>query len=224
MNIYIVYGLRRSGNHAILEWLLYNFSQENRISDNANYVLRGDSCYINDFLFVKRTGLKSILSKFKNLNNIIIGCEESESLSVDMPHYIIGNVIKEIVIIRDIPSIIASRLKRVETNPEIKHLMSTDERFFSNWKHYASNNTIKFEDWLTKKECRDNLCLDLGIENLDNVSYVSRIGGGSSFVGTKLDSVENILNRESQIQIPSDLIERINAKDIADTRKSVGYI
>ena len=48
MAYHAIYGLRRSGNHAILEWMIKNFSQKDQ-----RYVLKhrliasGNSCYLN---------------------------------------------------------------------------------------------------------------------------------------------------------------------------------
>ena len=232
MAYHAIYGLRRSGNHAILEWMIKNFSQKDQ-----RYVLKhrliasGNSCYLNaineyiqsrdlfiDYNFAKIT-YKNLLISYEDIPETI----HSE--------YTLG--FNKIVILRDILNVVASRYKRMmDKNPKSLgyKLMKIDENLFSCWISHASafkRNilTIKFEDWLSSKEQRDKIANNLGCKNMDCISTIPFHGEGSSFSKMeKIPSVKDLLSRSKQVQLPKEILERIQKSDISNLRKEHGYL
>ena len=109
-------------------------------------------------------------------------------------------------------------------------LMKIDENLFNCWKSHASafkKNVliIKFEDWLSSKEQRDKIANSLGCKNIDCVDTIPFHGGGSSFSKMeKIPSAKDLQSRSEQVQLPSEILERIQKSDISNLRKEHGYM
>ena len=232
MSYHAIYGLRRSGNHAILEWMIKNFSQKDqRHVIKHRLITSGNSCYLNaineyiqsrdlfiDYNFAKIT-YKNLLISYEDIPETL----ESE--------YTLG--FNKIVILRDILNVVASRYKRMmDIDPKSidYKLMEIDEKLFQCWISHASafkRNVliIKFEDWLSSKEQRDRISNSLGCKNIDCVNTIPFHGGGSSFTKMeKIPSVEDLLNRSEQVKLPTEILERIQKSDILNLRKEHGYV
>ena len=84
---------------------------------------------------------------------------------------------------------------------------------------------IKFEDWLSSKEQRDKIANSLGCKNIDCVGTIPFHGGGSSFSKMeKIPSAKDLQSRWEQVQLPSEILERIQKTDISNLRKEHGYM
>lgn len=200
------YGLRRSGNHAILEWLLFNFNQSNREIESTRVVRRGDSLYFNEMNSYSRINETKIIFKYLNLGvkNFIFSYEEQDTFDHDIAHPFSKNMVEnKIIISRNLRSNAASRLKR--GTPD----MRVDNVFFNRWLNHRKHCSLTYEDWLTNKKSRDDLCQSLRIENFDKRDVVSHIGNGSSFIGQSLDSVENLINRGKNFNFNKLILEKI---------------
>lgn len=226
--IYSFYGLRRSGNHAILEWLLYNMGNgkdrfcHRKHYDSEKVISRGNSFYFND---VSRYS-SHIQLCYDVIEAHQMGCNTMLVTYEDKPiSYKLIPSKKDIVIIRDIVNVLASRIKN--SNPNNLSDMRVDQGIVDLWKEHASNQDcikILYESWLTSKSYRDSICEHLNIFNLDNTNEVYSFGGGSSFVGERLDSKENLLNRYKDVDFPNEINEMISDKSIVELRKKLGYI
>lgn len=206
MKIVKFYGMRRSGNHAILEWLLYNLNQSNRNSNISNTVIvRGDSAYLNEVNEIRPFRLMTCCNFIKNLEikNLIITYEDESRFDHDIPDCLSGEVASTIILSRGLRSNAASRLKKQKDD------MLVDDSFFQNWQSHYLSRTITYEDWLTSKSIRDSLSETLGVENLDKTDFVSSFGGGSSFIGEGLDSTINLLNRGKNFKFEDEVLKKI---------------
>jgi hypothetical protein len=124
----------------------------------------------------------------------------------------------KIVLIRDIYNLAASRLKRGSDD------MKIDGNFVDLWLQYSSSpNLFKYEDFLLNKDKRDELCERLGVENLDYTDGVMLNGGGSSFVGVKLDTKENYLSRYKMVEFPEKVSKLLSDVRIQEVREKLGY-
>jgi hypothetical protein len=211
--VYEFWGMQRSGNHAILNWQLENFSdgsQKQPILDRCpmNHRIADDnSFHTNDTLFLNaivRDDKKNIsdinLRKYIKLkfNNIIFSYEDSHfNKSLGLP-------CKQFVIMRNLENLIASRLQ----DPIEWRI---DDNFFEMWETHARSNIpkIHYDKWLVDKSYRDSIAQMFNTDNKDITSTMSVAGGGSSFIGMKLDKPENLLTRYRQIDIPPDIKKKI---------------
>lgn len=205
MKIIQIYGLRRSGTHAIVSWLKHNFSsrpQENRV------------CFLNDVVEMRDRFTPSYEWSQKNCD-VLINTYEDSSINLDL----ISEKSKKIVLLRDIYNLAASRIKRGTDD------MKVDENFISLWlEHSFSENLFKYEDFLLSREKRDDLCKSIEVENLDYTEGVLPNGLGSSFVGVKLDSKENYLNRYKMVELPDKIIRLLSDDRVVEARKRLGYL
>lgn len=224
MKIIHFYGLRRSGNHAILEWLLHSMGKnmDKDVVKLNRIIKRGDVAYFNDCGWWSSNPLDFnrdlAEQENKGLRTAILTYED-----LDLTYKKIDTTYSKIVLIRDIFPLAASRIKRGSGD------MLVDQKFVDKWISYArsfedsSCLNIKYEDWLTSKEYRDNFLLKLGYLNLDKIDQVSTIGDGSSFVGKSLDSKENLLNRHKQVKFTPEIEKLLNQPRVVEWRKRIGY-
>jgi len=227
--IYSFYGLRRSGNHAILEWLLYNMGNKgNRVcykveNGSEKVISRDTAFYFNDVSRYTGNHIQlcyDVISSYEIGAKDILVTYEDKSIS-----YKLIPSKTNIIVIRDILNVLASRIKN--SNAKNPRDMRIDEEIIGLWKEHASDeNSIKilYEKWLTSKEYRDSICERLNISNFDNTKNVYSFGGGSSFTGEVLDSKENLLNRYKHIDLPNNIKKMVCDKTIVDLRKKLGYI
>lgn len=224
MKIYSFYGLRRSGNHAILEWILYNLGNgsDRLLYERGAVVVRGNAAYINEanaYIAQNPPNHLKLLRDIIILNNmdietIIVAYEDV------YPEYSLVPSSKKIFLTRDIENLVASRLKKNQRN------MLVDSEFFKKWIDYTKQeNKILFDDWISSKEYRDSISKELfNVENLDKTEYVAVNGGGSSFSGLIKPTVEELKSRSKMVNLPQEAINRINQPDITEIRKRLGFI
>jgi hypothetical protein len=202
--VYEFWGMQRSGNHAILNWQLENFSdgsQKQRILD--------DYCFhTNNTLFLnaiawndKKNIADSDLRKYLKLkfHNIVLSYEDSHfNKSLGLP-------CKQFIIVRNLENLVASRL---QGSPGY---WKVDDSFFEMWEEYARSDISKihYDKWLIDKSYRDSIAKLFDTENKDITNTMSLAGGGSSFIGVKLDKPKKLLTRYEQINIPQDIKEKI---------------
>ena len=226
------YGLRRSGNHAILEWLIQNMggSGERKVIKKSRLIQVNNAAYINE---ANTYEVESVFMEDWKLSNsnydyLIVSYED-----VGLNHMKEATKeYKKIAIIRDIPNLFASRYKRYisKRSNSMKKNMRIDEYAVNLWKELATcdKNTdtvlIKFESWVESKEYRDQISKQLGLVNYDITDTMTNFGNGSSFSGKKKPTAKELANRINQVELPEEVIERINQEDIIEIRKSLGYI
>ena len=207
-----VYGMRRSGHHAFIGWMKRNF--------DAKYGIQ-NVIYINDLMnnySVKGNLLEVKLTEIlEKKPEVVIVSYEDEFIDVSRTENY--NPVK-ISFLRDIHNLSASRYKA-----NTGAAMRIDDKFVDRWISQATHpRMFKYEDFLLSKEKRDAFMQSFSVENIDKteeVNYCSNIG--SSFIGRKLDTKENYLNRHKMVEIPQNLLDIINAEKVQLVRKQVGY-
>lgn len=230
-----VYGLRRSGNHAIIGWLINNFSNGSPLIQVKHpLIITRDTCFINDILECYRNDISSLRidSTFarSNFENIIISYEDvsprvTTEFSADM---------RKVTVIRDIKNVTASRLKRMK---EMKNSeghqkrLRVDEKFVRLWAEHAIAileervTGIIFENWSSSKIYRDEIAEKLGIKNIDITDTVMPYGGGSSFSGmTPQPPTANELRRRYlQVEPDQNIAKLLESEEITFLRSCLGY-
>tara|TARA_B100001939_G_scaffold242460_1_gene209969 strand:- start:278 stop:1015 length:738 start_codon:yes stop_codon:yes gene_type:complete len=228
-----IYGIRRSGNHAITEWLLHFISGgKPRHIIKHRLITRGNSCYLNALNEYQDKDELRIDIDFcsQTFRNTLLTYEDT-SISYRSRH---DNSNTKIVIIRDIFNVAASRLQRLSIQglpwDTKNHYMSVTEEFIQLWINHALASTavndnsrfisIVFDKWLCSREYRDRIAKQLGFNNLDCTSTVSHHGGGSSFdEGLSIPSAQSLQLRMKQVDFPIALKNRLLAGDIALLRQ-----
>lgn len=219
MNLIEFTGLKRSGNHAIIFWMIRNLSKNinvTMIEKDTVYV--SENCiFINNVLDrIKIPEQKEIIERELNKRTYEWYILSYEDCHIGSKHNLSYKFDKKykFSIIRDIKNVLASRLKRIDDglkyNKQYDMNMHIYLSFFENYiSHKNWRNVIRYDNWLIDKSYRDSICEILKIDNLDHNKDVTENGAGSSFVGYNLDSVENLLNRKSIYKIPDKYLNKI---------------
>lgn len=199
-------GLCRSGNHAIIFWILNNISE---VAD------AGYECYVskNNKKICFLNNVSRIMNNI-NSNEYEIVLKSYEDVYIKDCFYII----------RDFLNLISSRYKKfgnqLGTN---KNYLTNIEDIIKIWKKMIlSDNKIIYNKWIYDKNYRDEIGQMIQVENCnDKTDYVSKIGQGSSFIGIKKDSSENYESRYEKIKLPDFIIKKIlNDKELIELNKN----
>jgi hypothetical protein len=193
-----IYGLARSGNHAVIFWILHNIADSlSQIGDHQIYVdADGRVCFINNCGYRTRFRDSFDVGPY---SKVIRSYEDVDSIPGSF------------VVVRDFANLVCSRYKHYDGL--MSHLgKGLDlERLISVWKqHVLSPSTIFYNKWLVSKEYRNGIGAMVNVPNVrDKTDYVSSIGSGSSFGGIKLFSSGDYTNRHSQVVLPDVMVDRI---------------
>lgn len=190
MNLITIYGIRRSGNHAVANWILSHYNKGCYIND-ANRQIRQSSNWLPCYKH---------LSNQTNLDNspdiIVIGIENKTDRFI---HQLYLDKIKqiytdqhihntEICLLRHCPNLIASHL---QAWPDKTY----HENIPNHWKEYITfykNDTndvlqLVYDYWLDQSY-RNSFATTIGFTNLDNgIDHIPHYGGGSSFKDKVVD-------------------------------------
>ena len=232
-----IYGTRRSGNHAITEWLLHFISGgKPRHVIKHRLITRENSCYLNALNEYQNKEELRIDIDFcsQTFRNTLLTYEDTPT-SHRSKH---DSSNTKVVILRDIFNVAASRLQRLRVQglpwDTKDHYMSVTEEFIQLWIDHAlaspeinSNSkliSIVFDKWLYSREYRDRIAKQLGFTNLDYTSTVSHHGGGSSFdKGLSIPSPQSLQSRMKQVDFPIALKKRLLAGDITLLRQRLHF-
>jgi hypothetical protein len=209
-----IYGLSRSGNHAIIFWMCHNISDD--IIENEDQVYfdkENKICFVNNEE-IYSTEFREKLD-LKYYENIIRSYEDSDFIDQD----------NSFVILRDFLNLICSRYKLYHKQLGYTEKYCTGiENIITLWKkHSTSEKVILYNQWILSKEYRDKVGRMVNILNIkDNFKYVSPIGNGSSFGGVKLYKTKDYLIRYKKIKLPKDIVEVIlDDKELAQINKDL---
>lgn len=215
--------MRRSGNHAVIFWMLQNLAKLEdykvlQLVDKSNWInnceifASNNVVYFNNITERRKHNVYNTMKTLKP-NWVVVSYEDTHvDYSIDLPYEFEEKY--KFSIVRDVRNLIASRLKRLEHNL----ITQTGPPFYfyifkEFFDHYLSHKnwtpSISFDDWLVNKNYRDSICNIINVPNLDHTNYVSHFGGGSSFVNVKLDRKENLLNRKQSFSIPKPLLDQL---------------
>jgi hypothetical protein len=238
-----VYGLRRSGNHAIIAWLLHNLNESEDLNlhqlisptPEEGFISQtiGNIIHLNDLAspWASQTGtyVRGLIDAYISIDkNIVLLSYEDVDYTFSLyevgPSYKFLKDSTKIVITRDILNIVSSRLKKNKTGFKV------NKTLFDRWlvnENISNNGTlIRFEDWLISKDYRDRIANILGLDNKDITDHVSNAGGGSSFKDQKSGKIDKnaLLNRSNSIDIPKEIKDLLNSEEIILQRTKSGYI
>ena len=202
--VYEIWGIQRSGNHAILNWLI-----ENLCDNSERHSILDEFCFHTDnLLFLNAVVYNNELNfPFDDLRKylklkckyVLLSYEDSNfDKSLGLP-------CKKFIVMRNLENLVASRMHVVGSE------WLVDDDFFNRWEMHARSDIpkIHYDKWLVDKRYRDSIAQMFNTKNKDITNIISSAGFGSSFIGQRLDSPENLLSRHRQIDIPPDIKEKI---------------
>jgi len=209
------YGLIRSGNHAIIFWMLHNLGEIREIKDVKK-------------LFYKESYRKFWYTGYNYyFNNVtrsqVINFPREYNLLIKSYEDIIPDSTSEnsFIILRDILNGIASRHKAYGLGlaPNNKYLTDIDVIIDMWKKHFEiilkKQNGIIYNKWVIDKKYRDEVSIKLNIPNkIDDISFVPYIGYGSSFIlFNKEPDNYSYLTRYMQHKLPDEIIHKLVEDD-----------
>lgn len=191
------FALRRSGQHAIIFWMLNNMG-----CNLQSYIFKGVKvfldeqkkvCYLNDDIVGR-----PLHEQIKDYKFIIKNFE-------DKPFFEEASL--NLTIVRDFLNTLCSRNAHFL---ESKNLIKDFDKLVFLWKDFVKRDNIIYNRWVLDKEYRDKISDKLSVKNMDNVDFVPVLGGGSSFLGNKLEiNKKNYLKRYKKNKLPKILVEKI---------------
>ena len=210
INVIEFYGMRRSGNHAILSWFMNNLNTEGRSGKDPEILIApypelgfisqrvGNVYHINDcassWAVNNPAYIRGLMEAYISVGakTIILSYEDTS------PTHSIGNenyypeifpMLKgapKMIALRNLEGMLASRIKATNDadkpgiNFEITEYTIVN---YINQVFHPNATKVHFESWCNSKEYRDLVMYNIKLPNIDYTSHVSKAGGGSSYSG-----------------------------------------
>lgn len=222
--VYAVAGLRRSGNHAFINWFINALeNKEVKLEEIRKYYVSKSNTektlFFNEINTLKYTELlkelRSLRKSIKESSVIVISLEDYIPAHYDK--YIPNNATR-IAITRSTLNVIASRIQRAVNQAKLgreKGDMMINHKFISIAKflHHAGRNgyfTWNFDLWATDKEYRMNFLEKFSL-TYDSKPNISKQGGGSSFSGqSKIPTRSELTARWKNIEWPERVVNLLS--------------
>lgn len=236
MKIFEIFGLSRSGHHAMTNWLIKNMcGYECEMLWKLN-IMQNGVYYINEGNLDQDLTMKYIEEQKEKIRMLVISyenCDTNFSILNDKKIYtgplsINNENVKSfsnnyrIIFLRDFYNNLASRImsnqkKLSKTREGDIQPWNIGESFIGKWKNHARNFdtndfiSLKYENWLTDKNLRN---IFMGKINGVNELYDNKVRGTHS----SFDNSNDILNRIDQINLPNDI------KDLLKSDNELHYL
>lgn len=198
---YYVTGLRRSGNHAVIEWI------KNGYDEPRTPIVYGTVG--SPFLGVSETGkvvhLNGINQKSKTRmaralfecrkhlkGNVDIVIVSTEDCSPDVKRWWLSMADYEIYVTRHLLNVVASRLERLKERAlegRAAKACALYKNFFEHWNQFrlfeseGGRRALRYERWVTEQAYREDMAERIDLPRSVMPNYHSSLGHGSSFVG-----------------------------------------
>lgn len=224
-----VWALMRSGHHAILRWIFFNmntpkiFFNNCRNKDVFHYVV------INSINNVEK---KFDLKKLNEFRNIIVNFEHPNLREWPTKNW--GNLkklgeITDLIVLRDPFNWVASSMSKKTFKQPVSidmGLWKQQALEFLGITNYIPNGVpIKFNEWFSSHEYREEVAGKLGISN--DETLINKLATRSSFDGRDFkDNAQDmkVLDRWQQFKKNERFLSYVDRKDIRDlSRKIFGF-
>lgn len=228
--VFLLFGLRRSGNHACISWLANSLEND---SDVEFKELKKWHCYISEngeTLFLNEVNILTMKGallllinyrrKLAKSKNVIFSFEDC--LPSNYENHFRFKVIK-IVIKRSLLNLIASRIKRAVEQAKLgleKGDMQINQQFFSQYSFICTANEYQYmvwdyDRWLIDLTYRKEFLALIGL-SFDSAPSPTQHGGGSSFDGQKKGVEAQLLSsRYLGIEWPGRILEILKSEEYA---------
>lgn len=223
-DVYIFHGIRRSGNHACINWVANALAGEevrlSRLTEGQFNAYTSDILFVDSF--VQESAWTTLWRMWLNRRHFWQAKKvllSTEDVPVDLHHYLNLPGAHHIGITRDLSSVLASRIKKYAAaraqhpsslfyrnfivTPEILDIFKQVRRLPKVW-HYDA--------WLQSPAWRREFLKSLGLE-VDVMPPMSVQAGGSSFGSHSEADPSAFLNRHTQVTCPPWLPPLVAAVD-----------
>ena len=233
-----VVGLKRTGNHAIINWLRQQHSGEvwhlNNVIPRKNPYLWLYGHYPKDRLkqealgnFVVKDCLIYSYEDYRLEQVTHAECERSHDLYLGQSY-----IRYDLILLRDPFNLIASRLKKncmavKAPNCTVTQLWIEYAKEFLGETNYLTNNKIciNYNRWFVDVEYRKQIASSLKMEFSDKgIERVKSEGGGSSFDGTKFNgkaSQMDVLNRYKLFEDDPEYQFLVNNEELIEYSRKI---
>lgn len=227
MKIWAFHGMRRSGNHVVLNWTgltAFPFFMNDIRRDDQSAKLLGDPVASPGFWrwFLRLCARKRMRAPLRQDGRRLFRgglCVSLEDWSIEDPIFDPWPAnIRHILLVRDPLNMFASRIRRFEAmhtaygqdrahvyfENSIALWKSHAREFLGDTRHLPGHVGIYYDSWLTDPAYRGRIAARLGlVPDETALGIVPPHGGGSSFEGMAplgVDAVERRLSRHSQLR------------------------
>lgn len=196
----IFYGLKRSGNHAIIYWLIRNICSEIKEVVPLYVHMGSNIVFFNDI----STGMGAMMiakDRWQLRQNIFISVEDSSDWepSGEFADLLGPEEFKKVYIVRDPLNCYASRVRTFGLMPT-QQFVDQYRRFVLGMQR--NPEIIYYNMWNSKKEYRDKVSERFGLRNLDIYDIKTREGGGCFFEDSRYN--------ERYKEVPQDIAHEIS--------------
>ncbi|MEA5553169.1 hypothetical protein VB713_19695 [Anabaena cylindrica UHCC 0172] len=233
-----IVGLRRTGNHAIINWIR---KQSTGKVMHLNNILVTENPYRFLYHHYPKDELKrEAIGDFVKKNCLLYNYEDYSLEEVNNPKfernhdlYLGKSAVRyDIIILRDPFNLLASRLQKnfitVKTpNETVMSLWIAYAKEFLGETNYLKNNKIcvNYNQWFLDLNYRHQIASQLRLEFTDaGIEQVKNYGGGSSFDGKGLDGQANqmdVLNRYKMFENHADYQKLLNNKEVLEYSRRI---
>lgn len=213
MKTTLIFATKRSGHHAIIEWIGNNREKGLVFHNDTHWksLVEGRKIYLGkrkEVLYGGKVKKDLTVYNFEDLNI------NQHSAILQSPFII--NYDRTIIVLRDVYNMVASSIKSTPKNTNIRI-----RKRVSRWKEYCKEllgetdyvtsdklHFINYNTWFSDREYRDLIGRSLGFDNKDyGISSISKYGGGSSFGDTGSAKSMDVYNRWKKY-LNNDLFNR----------------
>jgi hypothetical protein len=223
-DVFYVSGVRRSGNHAFINWLVNALEKnQTRLQNDTGYKYfysspSGETIFLNEvneinlvvFLRMAYTKRKVI----RSCSQIILSVEDCHS---DYQSYKIPRYDRAIYIKRPVLNLVASRLKYLikrAKKGKSNYWNAIDSLILDKIQSFENNDRFfiwEFEKWLSSKQYRIHFLQKLNLST-SVMPHISTFGEGSSFSATdQVPEHSELINRFEQVSFLNEVL--VHLKD-----------
>lgn len=227
MKIFEIFGLSRSGHHAMTNWLIKNMCGDECAMNWKLNIMANGLFYINEGNLDEDLTLKYIEEQKENIRVLIISYENCNTdysilnsnrlykgpLSINNENVKNFSQNYRMIFLRDFYNNLASRIKSNEKNLSktregLIQPWNIEGGFIERWKDSAKNFNrkdflcLKFEDWLQSESIRDDFMKK--IINTGEI-YDNKVKGTHSSFGEN----NGVNSRHHMVEIPKETKELI---------------
>lgn len=198
---YYVTGMRRSGNHAVIEWIKNGYDdaltpiEYGTVGPAFLGVSRsGKVVHLNDVNHLRISRIARSLfdcrASLKGTVEVVI--ISTEDCSDKKKRWWSSVADCEVYVTRDLLNVVASRLERLKERAlegRAAKACALYKNFFEDWYRirWVENDdrrcSLRYERWITEREYNESAAENIGLPRSVMPQYHSRWGDGSSFVG-----------------------------------------
>ena len=212
MKKFRIFGMRRSGNHAIIEWISSHFNKTTHFNDCLGW--KDIRCRTNE-----------IYGCGDNFDSVIYSYEDFAPNNEEIKRA------ETILIFRDWYNMMSSRLLTNRDKVRHKHSEEESDEVLETWLEYAKlycehpNKFILYNHWATdpnyRKIIQKKFNLNDEYDKFTSDFPKSKIGKGSSFDKNKLN-LNNVNKRHQLIKLSNpEIYEKIINKEVTYYCKTI---